>query len=152
MRRGRAWSRKTGPGWGVCGPEAVPQGAGCIRVRKSRTEAAGLAVIRGCGLAPTAAKQNQDGEFGNRAYSPRTHDAFSVQRPLHVGGVRRHASRIRRPDSVKQQLGRPMPRTTANPAASVLLFRTRVQPAPWGTASGPQIPHPEPVFLLQALL
>ncbi|MBU9724531.1 hypothetical protein [Diplocloster modestus] len=107
--------RGTGyPGPGGCPLRQAAHGNGW------RTEAAVLAVILGCGLAPAAAKQNQDGEFGNRAYSPRTHDAFSVQRPLQVGGERRPASRIHRPDSVKQLRGCPMPRITAKTAASVL--------------------------------
>ncbi|WP_343246601.1 hypothetical protein [Diplocloster hominis] len=58
----------------------------CLRPGRKRTG------IRGCGLAPAAAKQKRTGGFRNRGYSPRTLEAFSVQSPLRVGGERRHAS------------------------------------------------------------
>ena len=68
----------------------------------------------GGGLAPAAAKQKWSGKSRNRAYSSRTHDVFSIQRPLRVGGERRRASWIPRSTFVKQQHGRPMPQDPAD--------------------------------------
>ena len=73
----------------------------------------------GCGLAPAAAKRKPGIGYRNQAYSSRTLEAFSIQRPLRVGGVRRPASCIRCPVFVKQLHGRPMPQPApGSPAQS----------------------------------